>query len=244
MEVHAHSHTARKKWTHYFWEFLMLFLAVFCGYLAEYQLEHKIEKEREKQYISSFREDLCNDTALLQRGLETMKRISSQGDSMVKIIQEENSQSQATIRRLYEFNITALAGYGLSLTDRTETQLKNSGAMRLISKKTVIDGIIDYWTGKTVITIIEASLQEMRVKARDLSYTIFDQKYYSERSVNGKRDVAANAEIMKKDPLPLTELSNRVAHIKNLMKGTYTTYLTNQLAKADTTIPMIKQTYP
>jgi len=23
MEVHAHTHTARKKWTHYFWEFLM-----------------------------------------------------------------------------------------------------------------------------------------------------------------------------------------------------------------------------
>ena len=31
MEVHAHTHTARKKWTHYFWEFIMLFLAVFCG---------------------------------------------------------------------------------------------------------------------------------------------------------------------------------------------------------------------
>ncbi len=30
MEVHHHSHTARKKWTHYFWEFLMLFLAMFC----------------------------------------------------------------------------------------------------------------------------------------------------------------------------------------------------------------------
>ena len=35
MEVHAHTHTARKKWTHYFWEFLMLFLAVFSGFLAE-----------------------------------------------------------------------------------------------------------------------------------------------------------------------------------------------------------------
>ena len=34
MEVHAHTHTARKKWTHYFWEFLMLFLAVFCGFLG------------------------------------------------------------------------------------------------------------------------------------------------------------------------------------------------------------------
>ena len=53
MEVHHHSHPghsgSRKKWTHYFWEFLMLFLAVFCGFLAEYQLEHKIEKNRERQ---------------------------------------------------------------------------------------------------------------------------------------------------------------------------------------------------
>ena len=39
MEVHAHTHTARKKWTHCFWEFIMLFLAVFCGFLAEYQFE-------------------------------------------------------------------------------------------------------------------------------------------------------------------------------------------------------------
>ena len=58
MEVHAHAHTARKKWTHYFWEFLMLFLAVFCGFLAEYQLEHKIERDREKKFIQTFIEDL------------------------------------------------------------------------------------------------------------------------------------------------------------------------------------------
>ena len=63
MEVHAHTHTARKKWTHYFWEFLMLFLAVFCGFLAEYQLEHKIEKEKGMQYIRSFYKDLKTDTA-------------------------------------------------------------------------------------------------------------------------------------------------------------------------------------
>ncbi|MBK6382415.1 MAG: hypothetical protein IPF69_02905 [Chitinophagaceae bacterium] len=54
MEVHNHAHTSRKKWTHYFWEFLMLFLAVFCGFLAEYQLEHKIEKDREKVFIKKY----------------------------------------------------------------------------------------------------------------------------------------------------------------------------------------------
>lgn len=43
-----HTPTPPKKWTHYFWEFLMLFLAVFCGFLAEYQLEHKIEETGRK----------------------------------------------------------------------------------------------------------------------------------------------------------------------------------------------------
>ena len=64
MEVHAHTHTARKKWTHYFWEFLMLFLAVFCGFLAEYQLEHKIERDKEKVYAQNLLEDLKVDTAI------------------------------------------------------------------------------------------------------------------------------------------------------------------------------------
>ena len=47
MEVHAHTHTERKKWTHYLWEFLMLFLAVFCGFLAENQREHLLEQQRD-----------------------------------------------------------------------------------------------------------------------------------------------------------------------------------------------------
>jgi hypothetical protein len=46
MEVHHHAHTARKKWTHYFWEFFMLFLAVTAGFLVENQREHFIEHKR------------------------------------------------------------------------------------------------------------------------------------------------------------------------------------------------------
>src|SRR5580765_8591160 len=63
MEVHSHTHTARKKWTHYLWEFVMLFLAVFCGFLAEYKLEQTIERHRENEYIISMIEDLKADTA-------------------------------------------------------------------------------------------------------------------------------------------------------------------------------------
>src|SRR5437667_9186742 len=69
MEVHHHAHlasgethTSRKKWTHYLWEFLMLFLAVFCGFLAENLREHSVEKHREKEYMKEIVENLKYDT--------------------------------------------------------------------------------------------------------------------------------------------------------------------------------------
>ena len=72
MEVHHHTHSEmpghRKKWTHYFWEFLMLFLAVFCGFMAENFREHQIEHKREKQYMVSLIADLKNDTTNLLYG--------------------------------------------------------------------------------------------------------------------------------------------------------------------------------
>ena len=71
MEVHTHTHPStgsghRKKWTHYFWEFLMLFLAVFCGFLAENQREHMVEHQREKEFIRSLIVDIQNDAKLIQ----------------------------------------------------------------------------------------------------------------------------------------------------------------------------------
>lgn len=62
MEVHQHTHTERKKWFHYFWEFLMLFFAVTLGFFVENQREHYIEHKRGLQYIRSFVEDLKTDT--------------------------------------------------------------------------------------------------------------------------------------------------------------------------------------
>src|SRR5437762_288818 len=55
METHAHHlHKAPgKKWTHYFFEFLMLFLAVFAGFLAENWREHIVEKHRAHQFLQS-----------------------------------------------------------------------------------------------------------------------------------------------------------------------------------------------
>src|SRR5215475_13846360 len=73
METHAHHlHKAPgKKWSHYLFEFLMLFLAVFCGFLAENFREHQVEKERARQYIHSLYLDFRFDTSRIAAVIDT-----------------------------------------------------------------------------------------------------------------------------------------------------------------------------
>ena len=94
MEVHHHSHTdpahggtSRKKFTHYLWEFLMLFLAVFCGFLAENQREHLIEHQREQQYMRSMVKDLEQDETNIQKSIIDETRTIQIADSLIEMFQ-------------------------------------------------------------------------------------------------------------------------------------------------------------
>jgi hypothetical protein len=123
MEVHAHTHTERKKWTHYLWEFLMLFLAVFCGFLAEYQLEHKIEKDREKQFMQTMAEDLKTDSAQLNRLIRRRKLRIRELDTLFHLIAtDEYIKDGKKVYKLYEFPYWDIFRFFPS--DRTMQQLK------------------------------------------------------------------------------------------------------------------------
>src|SRR6188768_2631644 len=125
MEVHAHSHTERKKWTHYFWEFLMLFLAVFCGFLAENQREHMIEQKREKQYMKSLLEDLQNDIADLKNDTAFWKLQFKRIDIIQKEIQKPLGKRNKLL--LYRYSGYMRWYEGFTYHDRTIAQLKNGG---------------------------------------------------------------------------------------------------------------------
>ena len=130
MEVHHHAHTSRKKWTHYFWEFLMLFLAVFCGFLAEYQLEHKIERDREKKFIQTFIEDLKIDTAAINKNLLFRNAKGKQLDSLIGLLSEQKIKGYEN--ELYYLGRMLVRTTRFQSNDRTITQLRFSGSLRLI----------------------------------------------------------------------------------------------------------------
>jgi len=130
MEVHTHAHTPGKKWTHYFWEFLMLFLAVFCGFLAENQLEHKIEKDREKQYMISLLEDLHIDTVELQGEYQLGEQQRAVADTLIEAINNQEPTSD-NIKKIYLLSANSTRVVSVGFQNRTSSQLKNSGGMRL-----------------------------------------------------------------------------------------------------------------
>src|SRR6187401_2437879 len=93
MEVHAHTHTEKKKWTHYFWEFFMLFLAVTLGFLVENQREHYIEHKREVEYIHSMIEDLKEDTASFNELIETNLVANKKIDTLIALPKGKERES-------------------------------------------------------------------------------------------------------------------------------------------------------
>jgi hypothetical protein len=227
----------------FLWEFLMLFLAVFCGFLAQYSLEHKIEREQGRDFALSFREDMIKDTAILQKNIIGLQNLYSACDSLSHNIAKGRTKTKDEIKRLYELNLSALSGFTINLTDRTSAQLK-SGGMRLITNKKVADAIVGYWDKLGLLEAIDEGAQTMRMQAREKSYLIFDQKYYSE-SVNaqGARLVFDGAVLMTNDYVQLTEFANRVSHIKNLIKGRLISALENQKAIAADIIELISEEY-
>ena len=243
MEVHHHGHVhEEKKWKEYLFQFLMLFLAVFCGFFAEYRLEHTIEKEKGKQYVKSLYEDLHGDTALLAIGLKRANAVADRLDSAIQILQSENLNA-AFIKQLYLLNLGYLNALNLKLTDRTASQLKNAGGMRVIDNIAVVNTIINYWSNEGVINAVEEDLREKRGQAREKSYSIFDSKYYSSDQANNRSTLIGVPTLMITDYNVLAEFSNRLSHLKNLITNVYIPALNNQVKAGNDMMKLIKEKY-
>ncbi len=128
MEVHHHAHTSRKKWTHYFWEFIMLFLAVFCGFMAENIREHKIEHQRAKQFARSLLSDIKADTAALNTAIAFGNKKYIAVDSLIQLLDQPKTKWKDTLIYYYQ----GIAGRFRPFEHNSGTyeQMKASGSLR------------------------------------------------------------------------------------------------------------------
>jgi hypothetical protein len=248
MEVHHHSHTSRKKWTHYFWEFLMLFLAVFCGFLAEYQLEHKIERDREKDYMKGMLADLSSDTSQINQVLVFSKIISNGLDSLIQNLYNTGSAQEkaATIYRQYG---AYMRRFGVRFSDQTSIQLRNSGQLRLIRKKKVMDQISFYWIRTGQIQSIQDRIEDAQDQISSFGDGVINSGFFGGYSkidtVSGLMfmNVLPGAELMTYDKNFLINLGNKVTRVKRRIDDFYLNNLNRQKRLAIDLIVMIKKEY-
>jgi hypothetical protein len=245
MEVHhPHHHGGHqtKKWKEYITEFLMLFTAVTLGFFAENQREHYIEHLREKQYMQSLYEDLKKDTI----ELSTLKRLytgqMNRIDTTIELFRVAD-WNDSTLSKLYLLNLTVLGNRGLNLMERTSVQLQNAGGMRLIQNAKISDEIANYWHWQEYARAYFATTEELKLKARERSYFIFNQFFYNDISRDKVKTAKKGAQLMTYDKMVLMEYVNRLSHIKNSIKNQQLYQLDQILSSATILLNDLKKEY-
>lgn len=211
MEVHGHDlHKAPGHgWKHYVFEFLMLFLAVFCGFLAENIREKQIEHHREKEFMASLYQDLKADTANLGNLIKGKTEDIANYDSLFDIFRSKRYLLETSGAYYFGRKVVTLRPF--YPTDGTMNQLENSGALRLVRHRAVVDSLQSYKLAISFLRSIQDFEREHFVLARSLMGKIFDASVFDLMMGDG---VGPLQRMEKNYPLmPFTEAELNEFHI-------------------------------
>lgn len=242
MEVHHHPQLKHKPkpWKEYFLEFLMIFIAVTLGFFAESLREHISEGEKGEKYIHSFVEDLREDTAALHHSIKRLKSDINNGEKLIFLFDGDKLmiQPDTTILKLS-------IGCGLSVdvvfNDRTSSQLKGTGSMRLIQNKAVADSMLQYWNNQIYLEQIHGRFEALRMEEHNMGFKTFNWYvfYYNNVKTNNKNRLSVKKAVIDKEGL--NEFVNSASVLYNLANTSYLPLLSRQLKLAESMIKMIEK---
>ena len=181
MEVHHHAHTdshrGKKKWTHYFWEFMMLFLAVFCGFLAENMRERVVENHRAYDYATNLYQDIQLDRDELKRGINQTYFMIDAIDSLVAIYKRIPPAGPVP-GSFYYYARFATSTFRVDWSKSTIDQLIQSGNLRYFRSKMLVEDISFYYYMQGIVAEQNRMDMTHRDKIIDYRNRIFQSRYY------------------------------------------------------------------
>jgi len=241
MEVHHHSHHGKKKWTEYFWEFLMLFLAVTLGFFVENQREHFIENKREVAFIHSAMEDLNEDIRQLDSIIIKRKETDKWLDSLLYLLNHDPQQHGSDI---YYYTRWSPRTYRFYSTDRTLTQLKYGGNFRLIHNKNVSDALANYDNITRSLTVYIEQREESLVLISYQSINKLFDNQVMESMIDGLsfHRPAGDPQLITYDKSVINEFCNQI-HFRKNSNLYFITVAEKLLSEAKKTQSLIEKEY-
>ena len=232
MEVHHHPHTSRKKWTHYFWEFLMLFLAVFCGFLAENQREHYIEDQRAKTLAKNLYKEIYADSIAVQQKIAIRNKKEEATIYFIKYV-KDSSLTDLSSRFYPAFTWAFLQSAQLIFepNDGILNQLRNSGELRYFKSRELQAAV-----GQLSVQIAnlrsrnEKEYGYIEMYLRPFSIRHYDFNWYEAFTSQGKftllevlnqnTQVPVAGKIINRDKINRQEAENIASYYMLMLRGT------------------------
>jgi len=228
---HSNEILPGKKFTDFLFEFILIFLAISGGFFANNLRENKIDRNKEKEYIASMIRDIEEDTASAQNIIFQLAVQIKGIDSLLRMM--EDTASPISAGRFYTYCTRYLTTYsGFESRDITISQLRNSGGLRLIRDKTVLDSIIIYYSD------LESHREQLDYNAMSFQ-AIIDLEI---RSVDFKLLRMINIEPKLPEPPVIRELYNRILLMQSLIQGDHY-WLQDVYKQGSSLLRFLKQEY-
>jgi hypothetical protein len=230
----------KKKFKDYFFDFFMLFLAVTLGFFVNNLSDDRSDRQREKQYMNSLVNDLINDTTQIREIHSGIKNRIAGIDSLLRVL--ENQDQENFISNFYYFAVKYLNSASFfSGSDRTISQLKSSGGLRLIQKISISDSIVNYYSlSENVKYNTEFCLDEFN-KILDYEKEILYFKYlriYNIDSIPHQKDL----KLLVYDQVRINQFYNQViSYLSSLLN--YNLLISELKNEAESLLILVKESY-
>jgi hypothetical protein len=233
-------HNPKKKLKAYFFDFFMLFLAVTLGFFVNNLNENLSERQREKQYITSLINDLIIDTVQIQEIHSIIKSQIVGIDTLMQIL--ENKDQNNFINNLYYYSFKYLnSAVFFTSSDRTISQLKSSGGLRLIQKKGESDNIVQYYSSSENVEYnTEYCLKEF-YKIMDSEKEIFNFGILRGHKIDTLLYLT-NLKLLIDDPLRINHFYNQILMYTSALMN-YNLLLTDLKKEAKSLINFTRESY-
>ena len=215
MEIHKHPHhvTHKKKFGEYLLEFLMLFLAVFLGFVAENIRENFTEHHREEEFMLSLVNDLKLDTSYANGCVRIIDLRILAIDSTLDYFSAHHTVTTVPLSTIRQMKRSLWDRVFIEHTG-TIDQLRNSGGLRLIHNRKIVDSIESYYQQLVRFAILgRQHYIDNQNRAYDLEgkvYNAFDNaKFYQHsKATDDTSRMAINSSY-------LNEYLNLILHLKS-----------------------------
>jgi hypothetical protein len=239
MEVHAHTHTARKKWTHYFWEFLMLFLAVTLGFFVENQREHYIEHQREKKYAEQLLSDLQGDSVSFNVLVDMLDTVIADHEEFTTLMTNVNKPSN---KEVLNGLIPIYNGISMYPGKATYLEMKSSGSLRYIRSAELSAGIKKYYEENLeYIKVVEKICDDIFTN-HVRPYMI---KHFKSTDIDYKAGAVKSADpvFLNRNPETETELLNIMEEYRRILRSYQKNAVIPSAKRVNELIKLLKQEY-